>query len=945
MGYFWWIRQGLAAFVVGLALIGGMACGDSAPTVVPTQTSASTVQPARTPEPTLTATAFPTPTLPPTVTATLPPAPTRTTIPTVTPTPISTATATPTPTATPVLDPVYPEAFLNQIPDDERSCLLFDLDQEHVDGIFAMQHRATSEETETIERCISVDTVTRLYLGFVEWGLIEPFELAAETAACIAEHVRYEDNSRILSAFDIVRIDRRPTWSSQKTLADVVQPILWSTLSCFNKNEWIAASSQLDLEVGDVELVTLRCMLEELGPEEFYDMVIADRGRTPGLSSFTAARDCGVDLAELLGARPHPIPTPVPTAAPAPPAAPAPTAAAPAQPAPTVPAAAPAADFEFDEVLQGPDGFERYPRLSYLRGTPLVLFFWYAGCPPCGPSMALIDAEYRTYGWSGFPVIAVQLPLDPDRGREEVRASGVTIPVVYTDDQGAYDRFGLDGVPTTILLDGNHREVARWAGTLTGSFLSEIIERIGGQGALREPPSTPTPAPTVVPSWWRPAGWDEFRAQCSNGITVPQPASNSELVDDCAVLLSFRDELAGSATLNWGPNSPIGTWDGVGMIELVDPDTARAYARVGAIILTDRGLSGRLPRDVGLLAELTDLHLRGNDLSGHVPDEWSNLTRLRVLTIGLNDVTGCLPESFRNVRLDIDTLPFCAPAAAGPTLRGLLSVDTSFLSHWLSRAVVEQFVSNHPEVNIGQQIARPVRGFSRLASGQVDVVVADRAIEEVERESAAVNGRELLEFQVAWFALAAAVHGESDFVTCLTTDELTAIWESGRAVQRWSQLREGWPDEEISLYGPSPGSRSFQAFAEGVVGHKDPRGDYTGSSDPVAIFVGISQERYALGILDYSSTYDPRVLVEIDNGAGCVAPTEETIAGGTYSPLSWPLFLYVSTDALIRSEVVEFVDFYLRFAAEVAPDLWYTQLSNDQLEVTLETLSELRKGQ
>ena len=40
-------------------------------------------------------------------------------------------------------------------------------------------------------------------------------------------------------------------------------------------------------------------------------------------------------------------------------------------------------------------------------------------------------------------------------------------------------------------------------------------------------------------------------------------ANNPGLVDDCEVLLSARDTLAGSATLNWSADTPIAHWDGV----------------------------------------------------------------------------------------------------------------------------------------------------------------------------------------------------------------------------------------------------------------------------------------------------------------------------------------------------------------------------------------------
>ena len=49
----------------------------------------------------------------------------------------------------------------------------------------------------------------------------------------------------------------------------------------------------------------------------------------------------------------------------------------------------------------------------------------------------------------------------------------------------------------------------------------------------------------------------------------------------------------------------------------------------------------------------------------------------------------------------------------------------------------------------------------------------------------------------------------------------------------------------------------------------------------------------------------------IDGGSGCITPTDETINNGTYAPLSRPLFIYVTADALNQPHVRAFVEFYL----------------------------------
>ena len=50
---------------------------------------------------------------------------------------------------------------------------------------------------------------------------------------------------------------------------------------------------------------------------------------------------------------------------------------------------------------------------------------------------------------------------------------------------------------------------------------------------------------------------------CATGSAVANPANNPGLVADCEALLSSRDTLAGTGTLDWSASTPIANWDGV----------------------------------------------------------------------------------------------------------------------------------------------------------------------------------------------------------------------------------------------------------------------------------------------------------------------------------------------------------------------------------------------
>ena len=76
----------------------------------------------------------------------------------------------------------------------------------------------------------------------------------------------------------------------------------------------------------------------------------------------------------------------------------------------------------------------------------------------------------------------------------------------------------------------------------------------------------------------------------------------------------------------------------------------------------------------------------------------------------------------------------------------------------------------------------------------------------------------------------------------------------------------------------------------------------------------------------------------IDSGSGCVAPSLDTIKDGSYSPLSRPLFIYPSRQALARPEVAAFFTYYLNRVNDFVSEVGYVQLPDDELAITKTTL-------
>ena len=76
------------------------------------------------------------------------------------------------------------------------------------------------------------------------------------------------------------------------------------------------------------------------------------------------------------------------------------------------------------------------------------------------------------------------------------------------------------------------------------------------------------------------------------------------------------------------------------------------------LLLFDNGLSGEIPVELGNLANLLTLELDGNELTGEIPPELGNLVNLKRLYLSRNELTGGIPAELDNlVRLVALGLP------------------------------------------------------------------------------------------------------------------------------------------------------------------------------------------------------------------------------------------------------------------------------------------------
>ncbi len=282
----------------------------------------------------------------------------------------------------------------------------------------------------------------------------------------------------------------------------------------------------------------------------------------------------------------------------------------------------------------------------------------------------------------------------------------------------------------------------------------------------------------------------------------------------------------------------------------------------------------------------------------------------------------------------------CGGGERGSAEPAIVTIDGSSTVFPITEAVAEEFQREHPDVRVTVGISGTGGGFKKFTVGETDINDASRTIKSTEVELAERNGIGYIELPVAFDGISVVINPENTFVDHLTVEELQKIWAPGSTVERWSDVRAGWPDEPITLYAPGTDSGTFDYFTEAINGESGAvRQDFTASEDDNVLVQGVAGDPNALaffGFAYYIENTDKLKVVPIDPGDGAVAPSEQTINDGTYRPLSRPIFIYVSTQAAERPELQAFVNFYLENAADLVGEVGYVALPEAAYQAAVE---------
>ncbi len=253
-------------------------------------------------------------------------------------------------------------------------------------------------------------------------------------------------------------------------------------------------------------------------------------------------------------------------------------------------------------------------------------------------------------------------------------------------------------------------------------------------------------------------------------------------------------------------------------------------------------------------------------------------------------------------------------------------------------------------------------GFKTFCAGEADISDASRKIKDEEAATCATNGIEYVEIAVAIDGLTVATSTANTAVECLDTKALYALLgpESEGTVNKWSDAKalatelgskhaEALPDADLVVSGPGEESGTYDSFVEFAIAaiakereqESVVRADYASSGNDNLIVEGIEGSDSSLGWVGYAfyvGEQSKMRAIAIENKEGaCVAPTDVTIADGSY-PFSRTLYIYVNkAKAVANPAVAGYVDLYLSVQGfEQVPAAGYVSLGAAKQQASID---------
>ena len=242
-----------------------------------------------------------------------------------------------------------------------------------------------------------------------------------------------------------------------------------------------------------------------------------------------------------------------------------------------------------------------------------------------------------------------------------------------------------------------------------------------------------------------------------------------------------------------------------------------------------------------------------------------------------------------------------------PSLSGHISISGSASAHGLLNAMAGQLTRQHEQLTIDFGMSGQSAGLRRLCADETDIAVLESELAADALQACQDNNISAFPLPIGAQAVVLLGNAADERASCLTTAHIRTIWraKSDGQIQDWSDLDATFPEQDMTLFGAGAGDeyadmlmrRAGQAIPpirRGIETRRDPLYRAAAVGNVPGALTYMSWADYQRVLANEQANIQ---LVAVDDGAGCIRPSKESITSGAY-PLSRTASLLVNEGSL-----------------------------------------------
>lgn len=103
-------------------------------------------------------------------------------------------------------------------------------------------------------------------------------------------------------------------------------------------------------------------------------------------------------------------------------------------------------------------------RLSSLRGKLVYVDFWASWCRPCKKSFPWMIGMKEKFKDMPFEIVAINLDTDKNLAEQFIKSQAINFPVAFDPEAKVAEMYGVEGMPSSYLVDPQGRLRIRYTG-------------------------------------------------------------------------------------------------------------------------------------------------------------------------------------------------------------------------------------------------------------------------------------------------------------------------------------------------------------------------------------------------------------------------------------------------------------------------------------------------